>query len=122
PVHFLRPSALGSIASRLSEQFGRNENRETTVSTHLPEATDRDPKETLEWIESLEAVIAHEGPARARYLMKRVLDAARLHRVEPKGPFFTDYVNTISPEEEPEFPGDRDMEKRVRRIIRWNAV
>ncbi len=92
------------------------------MSTHLPEATDRDPLETKEWIESLESVIAHEGPERARYLMKRVMDAARLNRVDPKGPLVTDYVNTIPTEEEPEFPGDRDMEKRIRRIIRWNAM
>jgi pyruvate dehydrogenase E1 component len=92
------------------------------VSTHLPEATDRDPKETKEWIESLEAVIQHEGPERARYLLKRVLDSASLNHVMPKGPLVTDYVNTIPTADEPTFPGDRDMEKRIRRIIRWNAM
>ena len=92
------------------------------MSTHLPEATDRDPKETQEWIDSLEAVIEIEGPERARYLMKRVLDAAALKRVAPKGPLVTDYVNTIDPADEPEFPGNRDMEKRIRRILRWNAM
>lgn len=92
------------------------------MSTHLPEATDRDPTETLEWIDSLDAVISYEGKERARYLMKRVLDNARLHGVAPKGPLVTDYVNSIPTEEEPDFPGDREMEKRIRRIIRWNAV
>ncbi len=92
------------------------------MSTNLPEATDRDPQETREWIESLESVIQHEGPERARYLLRRVLDSARLNRVEPKGPLVTDYVNTIPPEEDVEFPGDAEMEKRIRRIIRWNAV
>ncbi len=92
------------------------------MSTHLPEATDRDPQETREWIDSLESVIAYEGHERARYLMRRVLDSARQHRVEPKGPLITDYVNTILPEEQAEFPGDLEMEKRIRRIIRWNAM
>lgn len=92
------------------------------MSTNLPEAIDRDPQETREWIDSLESVIAAEGPERARYLLRRVLDRARLHRVEPRGPLVTDYVNTIPTEEEPEFPGDREMEMRIRRIIRWNAV
>jgi len=92
------------------------------VSTQIPEATDRDPQETREWIESLESVISNEGPERARYLLKRVMDSARLNRVEPRGPIVTDYVNTIPVEEEPEFPGDREMEKRIRRIIRWNAM
>ncbi len=92
------------------------------MSTHLPEATDRDPLETREWIDSLESVIAHEGPERARYILRRVLESARLHRVEPKGALVSDYVNTIPLTEEPEFPGDRAMEKRIRRIIRWNAM
>jgi len=92
------------------------------VSTNLPEAIDRDPQETREWIDSLESVVSAEGPERARYLLRRVLDRARLLRVEPKGPLVTDYVNTIPVEDEPDFPGDREMEKRIRRIIRWNAV
>jgi len=92
------------------------------VSTHLPEATDRDPQETREWIDSLESVVAHEGPERARYILRRVMEAARLHRVEPKGALVSDYVNTIPVADEPNFPGDREMEKRVRRIIRWNAM
>jgi len=106
----------------LPSNVDRTSTGEIKVSTQIPEATDRDPKETKEWIESLEAVIAHEGPERARYLLKRVMDAARLNRVAPKGPLTTDYVNTIPVSEEPEFPGDRDMEKRIRQIVRWNAM
>ncbi len=96
-------------------------------SEHLPpsyrkDAVDPDPDETREWIESIEAVIASAGGARAQYLLKRVLDTARQHRVVPSGPLTTDYVNTIPKEEEAPFPGDEMMEKRIRRIIRWNAV
>ena len=92
------------------------------MSTHLPEATDRDPLETREWIDSLESVVAYEGQDRARYLLRRVLESARLHRVEPRGPLHTDYVNTIAPDEQAPFPGDQALEKRIRRIIRWNAM
>ncbi len=112
----------GLDASTRGVYVNQHFKREINVSTHLPEATDRDPKETQEWIDSLEAVIDIEGPERARYLMKRVLDAAALNRVAPKGPLVTDYVNTIHPDEEPDFPGDREMEKRIRRILRWNAM
>ena len=96
-------------------------------SEHLPpsyrkDAVDPDPEETREWIESIESVVASSGGARAQYLLKRVLDAARQHRVVPSGPLTTDYVNTIPKEEEAPFPGDEMMEKRIRRIIRWNAV
>jgi pyruvate dehydrogenase E1 component len=95
---------------------------EYPAPSYRPDATDRDPEETREWIESLEAVIQQGGPERAQYLLKRLLDSARRHRVVPVGPLTTDYVNTIPREEEPPFPGDEMMEKRIRRIVRWNAV
>src|SRR5687768_7114092 len=84
---------------------------------------DRDPQETAEWVQSLESVISDGGGReRAGYLLKRVLESARRHRVVPVGPLTTDYVNTIPREDEPLFPGDERMEKRIRRIVRWNAV
>jgi pyruvate dehydrogenase E1 component len=67
-------------------------------------------------------VIQSAGGDRARYLLKRVFESARRHRVIPVGPLTTDYVNTIQREDEPAFPGDEMMEKRIRRIVRWNAV
>jgi len=88
----------------------------------MPEGSDKDPQETREWVDSIQAVIANEGHDRARYLLKRVLESARRNRVVPTEPLTTDYVNSIAREEEPPFPGDEQMEKRIRRIIRWNAV
>ena len=93
------------------------------MHTYRPEAVDKDPEETSEWVESLEGVIYRDGGRdRARYLLKRVLESARRHRVIPVEPLTTDYVNTIPREEEPPNPGDEQLEKRIRRIIRWNAV
>jgi pyruvate dehydrogenase E1 component len=93
------------------------------VHTYRPEAVDKDPEETSEWVESLEDVIERDGGRdRARYLLKRVLESARRNRVLPVEPLTTDYVNTIPREEEPPNPGDEQLEKRIRRIIRWNAV
>jgi pyruvate dehydrogenase E1 component len=91
------------------------------VDSYRPDS-DRDPQETQEWIESLDAVVEAEGRERANYLIGRVVEAARVRGVEPVLPLSTDYVNTIRPEEEPEFPGDDEMEERIRRIIRWNAA
>ncbi len=70
----------------------------------------------------MEAVVATSGRDRAQYLLRRVLENARRFRILPPGPLTTDYVNTISTDEEPAFPGDEMMEKRIRRIVRWNAV
>jgi pyruvate dehydrogenase E1 component len=92
------------------------------VHTFRPEPLDGDPTETNDWVESIDAVVAAKGKRRARYLIKRVLEAARRNGVLPEEPLTTDFVNTIPPEESPEHPGDSKIEKRIRRIIRWNAV
>jgi pyruvate dehydrogenase E1 component len=91
------------------------------VDSYRPDS-DRDPQETQEWVDSLDSVIEAEGRERAQFLINRVVDVARQRGLEPVQPLSTDYVNTIRPEEEPEFPGDAEMEERIRRIIRWNAA
>ncbi len=92
------------------------------MTTFRKDAADPDPQETREWIESLEAVVSAAGPERGRYLLKRVLQSASHLGAAPLGPLTTDYVNTIPASEEPTFPGDEQMERRIRRIVRWNAV
>ncbi len=110
---------VGAVTDTLNYDARRSE---LPKASFTPEASDRDPQETREWIESLEAVVENGGRERAQYLLKRVLENARRHRILPPGPLSTDYVNTISTDEEPAFPGDEMMEKRIRRIVRWNAV
>ncbi len=92
------------------------------MHTYRPEPLDADPAETGEWVDSLDAVVDKQGKRRARYLIKRVIESARRQGVLPEGPLTTDFVNTIPPSESPEHPGDAVLEKRIRRIIRWNAV
>jgi pyruvate dehydrogenase E1 component len=103
-------------------QYETSKHDQSGPSSYRPDLSDKDPDETREWIEALEAVIEHRGSERARYVLKRVLDSARRHRVIPVGPLTTDYVNSIWRQDEPAFPGDEGMEKRIRRIVRWNAV
>ncbi|MEM6559058.1 MAG: pyruvate dehydrogenase (acetyl-transferring), homodimeric type [Myxococcota bacterium] len=88
------------------------------------QARDFDPQETNEWIESIDSVIDGEGGGRARYLLQEVVKHARQRAVPLPALTGTDYINTIPPHEEPEFPGEDDyhMEKRIRRITRWNAM
>jgi pyruvate dehydrogenase E1 component len=83
---------------------------------------DVDPQETQEWIDALDGVVETAGPERADFLLRKVLKRARQLKIGLPGLVQSRYINTISPEQEPEFPGDERMEKRVRRIIRWNAV
>ncbi|WP_058867410.1 pyruvate dehydrogenase (acetyl-transferring), homodimeric type [Chloracidobacterium thermophilum] len=83
---------------------------------------DADPQETAEWLEALEQVVNQEGRERAQFLLRKLLKKSRLMRVGLPELVQTPYINTISPEQEPPFPGDEEMELRIRRIVRWNAV
>lgn len=83
---------------------------------------DKDPIETLEWMESIDSVIATEGEERALFLLKQL--AERVKRAGIDAPFgvTTPYKNTISREQEARMPGDLFMERRIRSLIRWNAM
>ncbi|MCK9928760.1 pyruvate dehydrogenase (acetyl-transferring), homodimeric type [Frankia sp. Mgl5] len=83
---------------------------------------DIDPSETSEWLESLDAVIEESGRGRARFLMLKLLERAREKAVGVPGLTSTDFINTIPPEQEPWFPGDEHVERRIRAYIRWNAA
>jgi pyruvate dehydrogenase E1 component len=83
---------------------------------------DHDPKETREWLESLKAVLDHDGAERAHQLLERMVELTR--RAGGNLPFHptTEYINTIPSENEPAMDGDLAMEWRIRSIIRWNAM
>ena len=83
---------------------------------------DTDPAETKEWLDSLQSVISDRGTNRARFLVRTMLQRARALNVGIPELVQTPYVNTIPPEQEPAFPGDEKMEKRIRRLERWNSV
>src|SRR5215472_2662216 len=83
---------------------------------------DLHPRETAEWIEALEQVIDEEGPVRAAYLLEQLTDRARASGAELPNLLNTPYVNTIRPEDELPYPGDRAMERRIKSLIRWNAM
>ena len=83
---------------------------------------DIDPVETQEWLDSLDQIHSQEGDERARFLLYKLLKRARQLHVGLPPLTQTRYINTISPEQEPFFPGDEQLERRIRRLIRWNAV
>ncbi|MEW6224606.1 MAG: pyruvate dehydrogenase (acetyl-transferring), homodimeric type [Chloroflexota bacterium] len=83
---------------------------------------DIDETETTDWVESFDEVLDQEGENRARFLMFKLLKRARQRQIGLPALTQTRYINTISPEQEPYFPGDEVLERRIRRLIRWNAV
>ncbi|UBH06005.1 pyruvate dehydrogenase E1 component [Leucobacter sp. Psy1] len=93
-----------------------------TQDPYAPDHDDQDPQETAEWRESLDAVVEERGPGRGRDIMTSLLARSReLHLSVPQVPT-TDYVNTIASSNEPEFPGNEELERKYRSWIRWNAA
>jgi pyruvate dehydrogenase E1 component len=87
--------------------------------------TDIDAVETSEWLEAIDAVVTHDGPDRARHLLTRVLERAQHAGTGPIATLNTPYVNTIPVELEAKLPGEEggaEIERRLRSIIRWNAM
>ena len=84
-------------------------------------AEDNDPLETSEWLDAMKSLIQQEGIDRASFILQKLVDAARLDGV-PYTRVTTPYVNTIQTRDEIRMPGDVHMERRIRSLVRWNAL
>ena len=82
---------------------------------------DIDSLETQEWIEALEAIVEEEGPQRAHFIVEKLIDSARRNGAYLPYSTTTAYVNTIPENQEPPMPGNRDLERKIKSIVRWNA-
>ncbi|KVN28510.1 alpha-ketoglutarate dehydrogenase [Burkholderia pyrrocinia] len=83
---------------------------------------DADPEETGEWLDALDAVVAHVGRDRAQYLLDRLAEHARANGLAAVRTPVTRYVNTIPVDEQPPYPGDLELEERLSAALRWNAL
>ncbi len=83
---------------------------------------DNDPIETSEWLEALQSLIAAEGPQRARFILRQLAEQAKNSGVEVPYGVTTAYRNTIPRDQEARMPGDLFMERRIRSLVRWNAM
>jgi len=81
-----------------------------------------DPQETREWLDAVDGVLEAEGPQRTGELLDAVIGRARERGVSVAGGYRTDHVNTIPVERQPHFPGDYDVEEKIRHLVRWNAM
>ncbi|MGI9515951.1 MAG: pyruvate dehydrogenase (acetyl-transferring), homodimeric type, partial [Pirellulaceae bacterium] len=89
---------------------------------YVKQTVDIDPIETEEWIDSLEYVINSRGPERAKYLLSVLEARARAEGVDLEMKSNTPYINTIHVDQQPPYPGNRELERRIKSIIRWNAM
>jgi pyruvate dehydrogenase E1 component len=83
---------------------------------------DVDPQETREWLEALDSVLEREGPARANFLLERLVEKARSHGAYIPYNANTAYLNTIPMSQEERSPGDAELENKIRSLVRWNAM
>jgi pyruvate dehydrogenase E1 component len=83
---------------------------------------DADPLETAEWLDALESVVRAQGIDRARFLLEALVARANRHGVKLPFSATTPYTNTIAVDEQVPFPGNRELERRIKSIIRWNAL
>jgi pyruvate dehydrogenase E1 component len=88
----------------------------------LPPPHDLDPAETQEWLDSLEYVLKTRGPERVRQLLGALDQKARQAGVELPHALNTPYINSIPVAQQPRYPGNRELERRIKSIIRWNAM
>src|SRR5258705_10460367 len=91
-------------------------------NTAPKDAAELEALETREWLESLDYVLQAGGPARVSRLLRELADHARRNGVKQPFTANTPYINTISPAEEPPFPGSREIERRIKSLVRWNAL
>ena len=85
-------------------------------------ALDADPAETAEWRDAFVALVATEGPERARWILDELVRLAHAHRVGWQPELASPYVNTIAVDTQPAFPGDLAIEERLASLMRWNAL
>ena len=83
---------------------------------------DPDPQESTEWRDAFSALIAAQGPERARFMLDELARQARTQRVGWQPDLCTPYVNTIGVDQQPVFPGDLAVEERLGSLMRWNAL
>src|SRR4051794_38665478 len=96
------------------------ESEETPVDPYVNPGLDQDPAETAEWLESLDYVLSSKGSERVKFLLTELERRATIRGVDVPMPLNTPYINTIPPERQPAYPGNRELERRIKSIIRWN--
>jgi pyruvate dehydrogenase E1 component len=98
---------------------------EQQINSQIPTASptaDTDPQETAEWLEAWDQILDDDNPQRVTYLLRQLTERARFAGMNIPARFNTPYCNTIPVEEELPYPGNLEIERQIKSIIRWNAM
>jgi pyruvate dehydrogenase E1 component len=93
-----------------------------TTNQSPSQTADTDPQETAEWLEAWDQILDEDNPQRVTYLLQKLAERARFAGMNIPARFNTPYCNTIPVEEEAPYPGNLEIERRIKSIIRWNAM
>ena len=83
---------------------------------------DTDPQETQDWIDSINALIDEKGAERTHFIIEKLIDFSRRSGVKIPFSPYTEYLNTISVDSQESYPGNRSIERRIKSLVRWNAM
>ncbi len=100
----------------------RSQLNEGGTAEAVPKSGEWDAQEIQEWEESLDGVLADGGPAKARHILERLNQRAQIAGAAPAFTANTPFVNTIPASQQPPYPGDPELERRIKSLIRWNAM
>ena len=118
----ISPQEKDIIKNNETEKKIHEENSNKNQKIEIVGHGDIDPVETKEWLESLSAVLENDGKERAQFLIKKLIDHSYKEGSDLVLSRNTPYVNTITPDEEIKSPGDQNIERKIRSLIRWNAA
>lgn len=99
-----------------------SEEQAVLAAGEIPDLVDGDPAETEEWLNSLAYVLKSKGPDRVKFLLQTLDTQARREGVDVPLQVNTPYINSIPAHKQPQYPGNREIERRIKSIIRWNAM
>ncbi len=103
-------------------KFMTPEEEAVVAAGQLPIPVDADPAETAEWMSSLDYILKSKGPERVKFLLKKLDTMARREGVDVPLEVNTPYINSIPVHKQPKYPGNRELERRIKSIVRWNAM
>ena len=118
----IRSNGQAQTSSQIQPETNRIEIKHEGVFGSNPNIGDIDPEETDEWIESLSSVVKRDGSRRAHFLLTKLINQAYVSGSNLPFTQNTPYINTIPPQLEAKSPGDQNIEKSIRSLIRWNAA
>ena len=110
------------LKKEVEETKTKSKKKDTDEKIEVINNADIDPTETKEWVESLSAVLNNDGKDRAQFLIKQLIEHSYKEGSDLILSRNTPYINTIGPENEKKSPGDQNLERKIRSLIRWNAA